>query len=156
LDVISLVHLHSRLLARLQGGDAGMDASDWLALGRHRFRRGARADGWRALRNATSFAKDEASATAGLLISRRLVRGGSIAAADSLLTWLESSVSEDIRLSVARARLLEWRRRDPQAAIAVVEAAQLRMPEEATALESRLARLRRKAGKRKGSDPTLF
>ncbi|HEY8816397.1 MAG TPA: ribonuclease H-like domain-containing protein, partial [Candidatus Dormibacteraeota bacterium] len=36
LDVISLVHLHSRLLARLRGGDAGMDAADWLALGRHR------------------------------------------------------------------------------------------------------------------------
>jgi hypothetical protein len=84
------------------------------------------------------------------------VRGGSIAAADRLLTWLESSVSEDIRLSVARARLLEWCRRDPQAAIAVVEAAQLRMPEEAPALESRLARLRRKAGKRTGSDQTLF
>jgi hypothetical protein len=156
LDVISLVHLHSRLIARLQGGDAGMDASDWLALGRHRFRRGARADGWRALRNATSFAKDQASATAGLLISRRLLRAGSVAAADRLLTWLESGVSEDIRLSVARARLLEWRRRDPHAALAVVEAAQLRMPEEAPALESRLARLRRKAGKRKESDPTLF
>jgi uncharacterized protein len=156
LDVISLVHLHSRLLARLQGGDAGMDASDWLALGRHRFRRGARADGWRALRNATSFAKDEASATAGLLISRRLLRGGSVAAADRLLSWLESGVSEDIRLSVARARLLEWRRRDPQGALAVVEAAQLRMPEEAVGLQPRLARLRRKAGKRKESDQTLF
>jgi hypothetical protein len=56
LDVISLVHLHSRLLSRLQGGDAGMDASDWLALGRHRLRRGARADGWRALRNAAGLA----------------------------------------------------------------------------------------------------
>jgi hypothetical protein len=156
LDVISLVHLHSRLLARIQGGDAGMDASDWLALGRHRFRRGARADGWRALRNATSFAKDEASATAGLLISRRLVRGGSIAAADHLLSWLESSVTEDIRLSVARARLLEWRRRDPQAALAVVEAARLRMPEEAAGLQARLARLRRKAKKRSGSGPTLL
>jgi hypothetical protein len=61
LDVISLVHLHSRLLRRLRGGDAGMDASDWLALGRHRYRRGARAVGWRALRNATGFAKGEAA-----------------------------------------------------------------------------------------------
>jgi uncharacterized protein YprB with RNaseH-like and TPR domain len=156
LDVISLVHLHSRLLARLQGGDAGMDASDWLALGRHRFRRGARADGWRALRNATSFAKDEASATAGLLISRRLLRGGSFAAADRLLSWLESSVGEDIRLSVARARLLEWRRRDPQAALAVVEAAQMRMPDEAPGLQPRLARLRKKARKRAGSGPLLL
>src|SRR5207249_3858965 len=52
LDVISLVHLHSRLLRRLRGGDVDMNAEDWLALGRHRWRRGARADGWRALRNA--------------------------------------------------------------------------------------------------------
>src|ERR1700686_2252174 len=83
LDVISLVHLNSRLLARLRGDEAGMDAADWLALGRHRFRRGARADGWRALRNATAFAKGEASATAGLLISRRLLRRGSIVAGET-------------------------------------------------------------------------
>jgi hypothetical protein len=144
LDVISLVHLHSRLLLRLQGAEADMDAADWLALGRHRLRRGARADGWRALRNATSFAEGEASATAGLLISRRLVRRGSIAAADYLLGWLESSVTEDIRLSIARARLFEWRRRDPERALSIVEAAQQRMPDQAMDLEHRRARLRRK------------
>ena len=144
LDVISLVHLHSRLLLRLQGGEAGMDASDWLALGRHRLRRGARADGWRALRNATSFAAGEASATAGLLISRRLIRRGSIAAADRLLGWLESSVTEDMRVSIARARLLEWRRRDPLEALSIVEAAQQRMPDQAPELEHRRERLRRK------------
>jgi uncharacterized protein len=148
LDVISLVHLHSRLLARLRGGDAGMDAADWLALGRHRFRRGARADGWRALRNATAFAKGEASATAGLLLSRRLVRRGSIAAADRLLDWLESRATEDMRVSIARARLLEWRKRDPMAALIVVEGARRRMPEAAEMLESRLVRLRRKATRR--------
>jgi hypothetical protein len=148
LDVISLVHLHSRLMLRLQGGEADMDAADWLALGRHRFRRGARADGWRALRNATSFAQGEAAATAGLLIARRLLRRGSIAAADELLGWLESSLTEDIRLSVARARLLEWRRREPQLALSVVEAAQHRMPETAPDLEHRLARLRRKVALR--------
>lgn len=144
LDVISLVHLHSRLLLRLEGGDTDMDAADWLALGRHRFRHGAKADGWRALRNAAGFARGEASATAGLLISRRLVRRGSIAAADRLLGWLESSIAEDIRVSVARARLLEWRRRDPQRALGVVEAARLRMPDSASDLEHRRARLRRK------------
>jgi uncharacterized protein YprB with RNaseH-like and TPR domain len=64
LDVMSLVHLHSRLLQRLQGGDIDMDAADWLALGRHRFRRGAQADGWRALRNAAGFAEGEAAAPA--------------------------------------------------------------------------------------------
>jgi AraC-like DNA-binding protein len=144
LDVISLVHLHSRLLLRLQGAETGMDASDWLALGRHRLRRGARADGWRALRNATSFAKGEASATAGLMISRRLIRRGSIAAADRLLSWLESSVTEDMRVSIARARLLEWRRRDPHEALTIVEAAQRRMPDQALELDHRRARLRRK------------
>jgi hypothetical protein len=144
LDVISLVHLHSRLLCRLGGGDIDMDAADWLALGRHRFRRGARADGWKALRNATSFAKGEASATAGLLITRRLVRRGSIAAADRLLEWLESSAPEDLRVTVARARLLEWRRRDPLQALTIVESAQLRMPEQASELELRRTRLKKK------------
>lgn len=150
LDVISLVHLHSRLLTRLQGGEAGMDAADWLALGRHRFRRGARADGWRALRNATSFAKGEASATAGLLISRRLLRRGFIAAADRLLDWLESSATEDVRVSVARARLHEWRRRDPRQALTIVEAAQRRMPEQAPDLERRRERLLRKVESERG------
>ena len=152
LDVISLVHLHSRLLVRLQGDEAGMDAADWLALGRHRFRRGARADGWRALRNATSFAKGEASATAGLLISRRLLRRGSVAAADRLLDWLETSAAEDIRVSIARARLLEWRRRDPYGALNIVEAAQRRMPEAAPDLEHRRERLRRKVDSDRGGN----
>jgi hypothetical protein len=149
LDVISLVHLHSRLLRRLRGGDAGMDAADWLALGRLHYRRGARADGWRALRNATSFAPGEAAATAGLLMAKRLVRRGSIAAADRLLGWLEVRAGEDIRVAVARARLFEWCRRDPQLALAVVEAAQQRMPEHATGLEGRRLRLRRKLDNRR-------
>ena len=144
LDVISLVHLHSRLLRRLQGADVDMDADDWLALGRHRWRRGARADGWRALRNATAFAQGEASATAGLLITRRLVRRGSIAAADRLLNWLESGAREDMRVSLARARLLEWRRGDPEQALMVVEDAQRRMPDAAGDLEHRRTRLLRK------------
>jgi hypothetical protein len=121
-----------------------MDAADWLALGRHRFRRGARADGWRALRNATSFADGDAAAAAGLLLSKRLVRRGSIASADRLLGWLESSITEDMRLSIARARLAEWRRRDPHQALSIVEAAQTRMPDQAPDLEHRRARLRRK------------
>jgi len=150
LDVISLVHLHSRLLRRLQGADVDMDADDWLALGRHRWRRGARADGWRALRNATGFATGQAAATAGLLLTRRLVRKGSIASADRLLDWLESSARDDVRVSVARARLLEWRRRDPQKALSVVEDAQHRMPEAAPELEQRRARLLRKVTSRSG------
>lgn len=144
LDVISLVHLHSRLLRRLDGGDVEMDAADWLALGRHRLRRGARADGWRALRSAAAFAEGDAAATAGLMITRRLVRRGSIGAADRLLEWLESKITEDVRVAVARARLLEWRRRDPQLALDVVESAQQRMPEQAAELEPRRSRLKRK------------
>ena len=96
------------------------------------------------MRNATAFAKGEASATAGLLLSRRLVRRGAIGGADRLLDWLEARVSEDMRVSIARARLLEWRKRDPFAALSVVEEARLRMPDEAEMLESRLIRLRRK------------
>ena len=144
LDVISLVHLHSRLLSRLQGGDGSMDASDWLALGRHRLRRGSRADGWRALRVAAGFA-DESAATAGLLLARRMARRrSSVAGAEQFLGLLESRVTTDIRLPVARARLLEWRRRDPRRALAVVEAAQDRLPDEAATLEARRNRLRRK------------
>jgi uncharacterized protein YprB with RNaseH-like and TPR domain len=147
LDVISLVHLHSRLLRRLQGADVDMSAEDWLALGRHRWRRGARADGWRALRNATAFATGEAAATAGLLLSRRLLRRGSVAGADRLLDWMESSARQDIRVSLARARLLEWRRRDPETALRVVEDAQRRMTESAGELEGRRARLQRKVAR---------
>ncbi len=150
LDVLSLVHLHSRLIRRLHGGDVDMDAGDWLALGRHRFRRGARADGWRALRNAAAFARGEAAATAGLLISRRLLRRGSVGAADSLLEWLETGAQDDVRVAIARARLLEWRRRDPGRALDVVEAAQRRMPEEAAGLEARRRRLAEKLRRRNG------
>jgi uncharacterized protein len=150
LDVISLVYLHSLLLRRLQGADAAMDASDWLALGRHRFRRGARADGWRALRNAAGFQKGEDAATAGLLITRRLVRRGAISAADRLLQALEDRHDGDLRVALARARLLEWRRRDPAGALAVVEAARERMPDAAPELEARRERLRRKLSGRRG------
>jgi hypothetical protein len=79
------------------------------------------------------------------LLSRRLVRRGSIAAADRLLDWLEARLTEDMRVSIARARLLEWRKRDPLAALVVVEGARRRMPDGAEMLESRLVRLRRKA-----------
>jgi hypothetical protein len=57
-------------------------------------------------------------------------------------------VADDVRLSVARARLLEWRRRDPRGALAVVEDARRRMPEAALELELRHHRLLRKVSKR--------
>jgi multidrug efflux pump subunit AcrA (membrane-fusion protein) len=78
------------------------------------------------------------------MITRRLVRRGSIAAAGQLLAWLESSVTEDLRVAVARARLLEWRQRDPLQALRVVESAQQRMPEQAAELELRRTRLKKK------------
>jgi hypothetical protein len=152
LDVISLVYLHSLLLKRLQGADVDMDAADWLALGRHRFRRGARADGWRALRNAAGFYQGDASATAGLWISRRLVRRRSIDAAERLLARLETAFAGDVRVALARARLLEWRRRDPARALSVVEAVQRRVPGAAADLEPRRERLRRKVLRRDGWD----
>jgi hypothetical protein len=73
-----------------------------------------------------------------------------VAAADRLLRWLESSAAEDIRVSIARARLLEWRRRDPHEALSIVEGAQRRMPDQAPTLEHRLARLRRKVESDRG------
>jgi hypothetical protein len=153
LDVVSLVHLHSRLLRRLRGADAGMDAADWLALGCHQLRRGARADGWRALRNAAGFGTGEAAATAGLHLARKLTRRGAVAGAETLLGWLEARVSDDVRLPIARAKLLEWRRRDPQLALSVVEAARRRMPDEGAGLGPRLMRLRRKTQARKNGSP---
>src|SRR5439155_4358760 len=89
----------------------------------------------------TALARGDAAATAGLLLARRLVRRGAIAGANELLGWLESCFSDDVRLSVARARLLEWRRRDPHGALAVVEDARRRMPEAAPELELRHSRL---------------
>jgi hypothetical protein len=129
-----------------------MDAADWLALGRHRFRRGARADGWRALRNAAGFREGDAAATAGLWISRRLVGRGSVGAADRLLERLEERFDSDVRVAVALARLLEWRRREPRLALSVVEAAQRRMPETAAELEPRRERLQRKALRQRDLD----
>src|SRR5256712_11793598 len=121
LDVISLVHLHSRLLRRLQGADVDMDADDWLALGRHRWRRGARADRWPALRDATAFPPGEASATPGLLNHRRLGRRGAIAGAGRLLHWLGACAREDMRGFLARGRPVQLPRPGPQPAVMVVE-----------------------------------
>src|SRR5260370_2027563 len=117
LDLISLVHLHSRLLRRLTGADVDMDANDWLALGKHRWRRRARPDGWRALRNATAFAKGEAAATAGLLISRRVLRRGSGSGADRLLACLGAGARGDLAASAPRRARPSWRPGGPAHAV---------------------------------------
>lgn len=122
-DVLSLYHLHARLLLRLAGEDPWMQGADWLALGRHLLRVGRRADGWRALRHAAELADGPASGLAGLLLARRLTRRGRHAAAEQLLAHLQRRLPGEGSLAVARARLLEWRLGDLAAACHVVAAA---------------------------------
>lgn len=88
-DVLSLQHLLHRLLHRLRGADATMEAGDWHALGRHLLRRGRRSAAWRALRVAA----DLGDLNSIFLLARR------------------------------KAVVLEWRLRQPAAAMRVVEAA---------------------------------
>jgi hypothetical protein len=146
-DVISLYYLHARLLLRLSGRDPWMEAPDWLALGRHLFRTGRRADGWRALRNAAELANGPDSARAALLLARRLKRKGRHRAAESLLAGIEERVAREPELAIARARLLEWSLGDLAGARRVVADAMDHLaPDSAfrTDLEWRLQRLDRK------------
>jgi uncharacterized protein YprB with RNaseH-like and TPR domain len=107
LDVLSLQHLLHRLLHRLRGSDAAMEACDWHALGRHLLRRGRRSAGWRALRVAADLGDRDAT----FLVARR------------------------------KAVVLEWRLRQPEAALRVVEAA-LELVGSEPDLEKRRQRLR--------------
>jgi hypothetical protein len=104
-DVVSLHYLHARLLLRLRGEDPWMEAADWLALGRYLIRRGRRADGWRALRNALAMGEGPASAAAAVLIARRLARLRRLEAA---LAVVEGSLPEapagPLRLDLERRR----------------------------------------------------
>jgi hypothetical protein len=151
-DVVSLYHLHARLLLRLSGRDPLMEGTDWLALGRHLLRTGRRADGWRALRNAAEMADGADAALAGLLLARRLARRGRRAAAERALAGLQDRMPVEPRLAIARARLLEWSLGDLESAARVVAAALAALPEGSPyrtdlewrrqRLESRLARRR--------------
>src|SRR2546428_443540 len=69
------------------------------------------------------------------------LRAGSL---DFLEAALEHNRLDVISLVHLHARLLEWRRRDPEQALMVVEDAQRRMPDAAGDLEGRRARLQRK------------
>ena len=142
-DVLSLYHLHSRLLLRLSGGDPHMEAADWLALGRHLSRQGRRAEGWRSLRNAVEMSQAPASGLAGILIARRLIRGGRALSAARLLRSLFEREPEDPMLATALARVLEWKLRDPDAALRVVERAlsQHHLPQHRADLGRRRERL---------------
>ena len=120
-DVLSLYHLHARLILRLGGGDPQMEAGDWLALGRHLSRQGRRAAGWRSLRNALEMSQPPASALAGILLARRLARAGRVASAARLLASLFERMPEDPLLATALARLLEWKLKDLEEALKVVE-----------------------------------
>ncbi|MEP7106231.1 MAG: ribonuclease H-like domain-containing protein, partial [Chloroflexota bacterium] len=127
-DVVSLLYLHARLLMRLDGDDPWMEAPDWLALGRHLLREGRRADGWRALRNALAMGEGRASATAAMLIARRLVRAGRHPAAAAVLAGAQKAAAGEPALAIARARVLEWRLGHLATALEVVEAARAQGP----------------------------
>ena len=92
-DVLSLQHLLHRLLRRVRGQDSSMEACDWLALARWLQRRRNRPAAWRAYRVASEMNDGDASLDAELVLARR------------------------------KAVLLEWRLRDPGAALRVVERA---------------------------------
>jgi hypothetical protein len=146
-DVLSLFHLHARLLLRLSGEDPRMDGADWLALGRHLLRAGRRADAWRALRRAVEVADGPGSALAGVLLARGLQRRRLPVAAERLLAALQRRLPEETCLAVSRARVLEWSLRRPDAAHEVVSAALRSLPSDSPHLpdlERRQARLERK------------
>jgi len=146
-DVVSLYHLHARLLLRLEGRDPRMEAPDWLALGRYLFRTGRRADGWRALRNAAELADGPESARAALLLARRLARRRRHRAAERLLAGLDGAATREPELAIARARLLEWSLGDLATARDVVSGALACLAPDSpfrTDLEWRQQRLERK------------
>jgi len=154
-DVVSLYYLHARLLLRLSGRDPWMETPDWLALGRHLFRAGRRADGWRALRNAAELADGADSARAALLLARRLVRRRRHRAAERLLDRLDAGVTRAPELTIARARLLEWSLGDLVGARDIVVDSLAHLPPDSpyrTDLEWRLQRLGSKLARRARPD----
>ncbi|MDQ6771373.1 MAG: ribonuclease H-like domain-containing protein [Candidatus Dormibacteraeota bacterium] len=149
LDVLTLYHLHARLGLRLAGLEPLMTGGDWLALGRHQLRAGARADGWRSLRHSAELADGPASALAGRYLARKLARRGRHAAAERLLAGLHEQLPGEVALALARARLLEWRLQDLAAARGLVVAALAVEPSAGPHrqdLERRLRRLERRLG----------
>lgn len=146
-DVLSLYQLHARLLLRLAGRDPGMDAADWLALGRHLWRRQRRADAWRALRRSAEIAQGPASAMSAILLARQLARSGRPDVAERLLANLAERLPWEAQLQVARARLLEWKLAQPGRAHQVVISTLQRLPRQSphrADLEARLLRLERR------------
>jgi uncharacterized protein len=143
-DVRTLHYLHARLNRRTLGMDADMEGRDWLALGRHLTRRGRRADGWRALRRAVLEADGPAAAMAGVLLARALSRRRRHRAAEALLAGLQQRLPDSPEVATARAILLEWRLRRPDAAHRVVTTQLAALPlfsPHRAALERRRARL---------------
>ena len=150
-DVVSLHHLHQRLMVRLAGDDVDMRAGDWLSLGRHLLRQGRRADGWRALRNSAELLEDEHSITAAIELARRLTRRGAARSAQALLEWTAGRLPPHPHLILARARLLEWRLADLALALDLVErslASGAGDRDFRRDLERRRARLRRRLNRR--------
>ncbi len=153
-DVVSLFHLHARLLEQVGGRSPSMTAPDWLALGRLLWRQGRHADAWRALRQAAEpGGGGEAAATASLLLARELTRRRSFAAADALLRRVHALRPHDPQLTTARARLLEWRLHDLPEAARIVSATLAQLPPHDPLhadLAHRLARLELRLARRHG------
>ncbi|MGH7921076.1 MAG: ribonuclease H-like domain-containing protein [Candidatus Dormibacteraceae bacterium] len=155
-DVVSLYYLHARLLEQVGGRSASMAAPDWLALGRHLWRQGRRADAWRALRRAAESGSGAATAGASLLLARELARHRRFAAAEQVLRRVHALRPYDPDLVSARARLLEWRLADLEEAARIVGASLVGLsPHDARRpdLVYRLARLQRRLGRRSRSLP---
>jgi len=151
-DAVSLYYLHQRLLDRLEQRETGLDGDELYELGRVLTRRGRRADGWRALRRSAALADGAGSAAAAVLIARRLVRRRQAAAAESLLAAMQRDLTDQL-LAVTRARVLEWRLKDPHTALKVVEEALSHAAGPWTGdLERRRRRLAAKAARRARSD----
>jgi tetratricopeptide (TPR) repeat protein len=146
-DVVSLYHLHARLLEHIGGRSSWMRAEDWLALGRHLDRKGRRADGWRALRRAADLGEGAAAGEAALHLAGELVRRRRFRAADDLLRRAARGAPFQVALVTARARLLEWRLGNLEEARDLVTAALAHLPPHDSRradLDHRLARLRRR------------
>lgn len=155
-DVRSLLYLHARLLRRSQGQDADMAGADWLALGRHLLRRGRRADGWRALRNAVRVADGPAAGLAAILLARGLTRRRRYEAAERLLAEAQRIAPDQPPVAIARAKLLEWRLGDIEVAQRIVADELRALPADSGHrydLERRLARLTMRQRRRRTPIP---
>ena len=145
-DAISLFHVHARLLQRLEREEDEFCAVELLSLGRYHLRRGSHSAATRTLRAAAMLGEGEPSVAAALLLATLAVRSGNPTSAERVLAEADARV-RSARVAIARARILEWRLRDPAGALGVVRTALDRGPADPEAehdLRHRQARLERR------------